>query len=596
MPHLQLICPKCALLLEISFVSFSVCGFGAGSVVESSCGVFLLSFQIIRANFMCSAAKLTGQYYRLRQEVLVSLNSCTNPAMASNFRTRRGPGKTVERTDPIDEYLAKQNLYRKIMIKGGRSSLFRMVAEQMYDTQNLHYEVRMDCVRFMMDKRRLFRRNIKTNFNDYLLKLEKPNTEGTMIELRALCLMYGRNAILYEPMKLGTPVIFSDNYKDNFSVFFDKYGHFDAVYSMKSIEEAAVCQAITYKMLYQMCFKLPDVSIAVEKMLNPDTFNKSTTLKLSRNGTVLRLFGRNGRNFDLSSPELTKCLLNEKHLCDFHNRERWQEYVNKFDRMPLSCTLKNMDECIAPFTYSVAKSLSADVYRNVELSSYIMMKNEAIQFKLYAGDYDFCVGAHCQVELDKRPGHMKKCYIKKIDWKSHKFSIRLEGTGTELWVPSNTVHPLQPSEFHAWKLGYFQRMELQRFNIILSDTNTRKFETILSASLEQNNHRLAGNHVPQLQSQNFGLDPPVPQQGYIVYLTGPPPHFEPPAMSPEHRYLLPSPPSPPLIIMQPVTIYSYYCPTGCPREMNQYPSWSEARPPLVIEEITDTANLSAGRT
>ncbi|SPP80058.1 blast:Protein ovarian tumor locus [Drosophila guanche] len=477
--------------------------------------------------------------------------------MASNFSTHQGPGKTIGRNDPIDQYLADQNLYRKIMIKSGCSSLFRVVAELMYDTQNLHYEVRMDCVRFMMDKSRLFRRNIKTNFNDYLLKLEKPNTKGTMIELRALCLMYGRNAIVYEPMKLGTPVIFSDNYKDNFSVFFDKFGLFDAVYSMKSIEEAAVCQAITYKMLYQMCFELPDVSLAVEKMLNPDTFDNSTTLQLSRNGTVLRLFCRNGRNFDLSTPELTKCLLNDKHLCDFHNRDRRQE-------------------------------------------SYILMKKEAIRFNLYAGDYDFCVGAHCQVELGKRPGHMKKCYIQKIDRKTRIFSIHLEGTGTELLVPSNTVHPLPPSEFHPWKLGYFQRMKLQCCNIILSGSNTSwKFETILSAALDQNNHRLAGNHVPQLQSQNFGLDPAVSQQGYVVYLTGPPPHFAPPAMSPyEHRYLLPSSPSPPLIIMHPITMYSFSCPffLPCPQERNQYPSWSEARSPLVIEDITDTANLSAERT
>ncbi|XP_002132950.2 protein ovarian tumor locus [Drosophila pseudoobscura] len=356
--------------------------------------------------------------------------------------TLKGPGNTLARRDPVDQYLANQHLYRKLMVRSD-SSLFQVVAEQMYDTQNLHYEVRMDCVRFIMDKRRLFRRNITGNFNDYLSKLEKPNTRGTMIELRALCLMYGRNAIVHEPMRLGTPVTFSDKYKKNFSVFIDQYGNFDAVYTMGHIEEAAICQSITFKMLYQMCFKLPDVSLAAEKMLNPDTFYEGTTLEYSQNGTVVRILCRNGRSFDVDSPELTSCLLKDKQLCDFHNRVRWREYVQRFGRVPLSCTLKCVDDNIVPFSYSVAKSLDPNIYRNVELSSFLVMKKEAKKFQLCIRD-DFNAGAHCLVQRHKWLGHMKKGFILKIDWKTSTFTVYLEETGTVLQVPPNAVHPLRP--------------------------------------------------------------------------------------------------------------------------------------------------------
>ncbi|XP_022224114.2 protein ovarian tumor locus [Drosophila obscura] len=511
--------------------------------------------------------------------------------MSWNHLKLTGPGKTLGRGDPIDQYLADHNLYRQLIIKGG-CSLFRVIAEQMYDTQNLHQEVREDCVRFMMDKRRLFRRNIKGNFNDYLLKLEKPKTRGTMIELRALCLMYGRNAIVHEPMKLGTPVTFSDNYKENFSVFIDRYGHFDAVYPMEHIEEAAICQSITFTMLYQMCFRLPDVSLAAEKMLNPGTFREGTSLELSRNGTVVRLFCRNGRSFDLDSPELTNCLMNDKELCDFHNRERWQEYLMRFGRGPLSCTLRYMDENIAPFSYSVAKSLSPDSYRNVELTSYLVMKKEAVRFQLYIGDYDFKVGAHCLVELDQRPGHMKKCYIQKIDWSTHTFSVYVEEMCKELLVPAKSVHPLPPGQFRPWQLSFLQRMKLPRFNIICDNNgNNRKLDTILNPARGQNQVMTSGNRMPQLffQSPDLYLDPTMVQQGHIFFLISSPPYFKPPAVDPNRRVLLPSPPQPPFMVVQPITIYSYVSPHGGPSEMCDFPSWSETdRSALTIEEITDT--------
>lgn len=57
--------------------------------------------------------------------------------------------------DPFDQFLESRSMYRKHTARDA-SCLFRVIAEQMYDTQMLHYEVRLECVRFMTRKRRIF--------------------------------------------------------------------------------------------------------------------------------------------------------------------------------------------------------------------------------------------------------------------------------------------------------------------------------------------------------------------------------------------------------------------------------------------------------
>lgn len=66
--------------------------------------------------------------------------------------------------DPYDQYLESRGLYRKHTARDA-SSLFRVIAEQLYDTQSLHYEIRLECVRFMTQKRRIFE---KVRWIDYL--------------------------------------------------------------------------------------------------------------------------------------------------------------------------------------------------------------------------------------------------------------------------------------------------------------------------------------------------------------------------------------------------------------------------------------------
>lgn len=57
--------------------------------------------------------------------------------------------------DPIDKYLEKVGYYRKHTARDS-TSLYRCVAEQMFDSQTYHEFVRQECIRYMGRQRAAF--------------------------------------------------------------------------------------------------------------------------------------------------------------------------------------------------------------------------------------------------------------------------------------------------------------------------------------------------------------------------------------------------------------------------------------------------------
>nr|XP_017025401.1 protein ovarian tumor locus [Drosophila kikkawai] len=359
--------------------------------------------------------------------------------------SRQGP-------DPVDHFLEEHLLYRKHTVRDP-TSLFRVVAEQVYDTQVLHYEVRMECVRFMFRKRRLFERQVRGDFDDYLWRLEKTQTEGTMLELRAMCLLYGRNVVIYETFQLGETVTIGDirYQQDVLRIFKDYSGHFDTVFTMPEIAMAAVCQAISYKLLYQQLFRLPDVGLAVEAMLYPNTFNQEMQFEMDADRNVIGLLCYNGRTFKLDRPEKTRCLLTNYKTCAYHNRR-------PNSPVPISCVRQFVADERAPFPYAVSKSLDPYTYRNVELYCLNAARRQARNLNIYMGDYDFKVGAKCQVALDpKQPRKMSICHIQYINWEHTSSVVFSEAKAQFLTVPYSALHPMPPSEFQPWDPPYRYR-------------------------------------------------------------------------------------------------------------------------------------------
>ncbi|KAH8387401.1 hypothetical protein KR093_006900, partial [Drosophila rubida] len=384
--------------------------------------------------------------------------------------------------DPYDQFLESRAMYRKHTARDA-SCLFRVIAEQMYDTQMLHFEVRLECVRFMTRKRRIFEQHVRGDFDAYMMDMAKPKTYGTMLELRALCCMYRRNVILFEPFNMGTKVTYNERYQENFLVFYTNEFHFDSVYTEDYIEMAAICQSICFKLLYKMLFKLPDVNFAVETMLHPQSFNwNSYNVELDSRGYISRVICADGRCFHLDIPEDTKCILENYKLCHFHSnavqslvpadatsRRLEIPLVDSTDMLHMcpsrlnSCVRQLLEEGITPFPYKVAKSLDPFMYRNIEFDSWNDLRKEAKRFNIYANDYNFKVGAKCHVELQiESERQMYTCHIQKIGVDKSYCIVFVEQFGKKYLVPYETVHPVPPDEFRPWTVPYRFQRQMQR--------------------------------------------------------------------------------------------------------------------------------------
>uniref|UniRef100_A0ABI7YXQ5 ubiquitinyl hydrolase 1 n=1 Tax=Felis catus TaxID=9685 RepID=A0ABI7YXQ5_FELCA len=136
---------------------------------------------------------------------------------ASDGVDQGGAGPREDAT-PMDAYLRKLGLYRKLVAKDG-SCLFRAVAEQVLHSQSRHVEVRMACIHYLRENREKFEAFIEGSFEEYLKRLENPQV--------LLCFSNGN--------------------------------HYDIVYPIKYKENSAMCQSLLYELLYEKVFKT-DVS------------------------------------------------------------------------------------------------------------------------------------------------------------------------------------------------------------------------------------------------------------------------------------------------------------------------------------------------
>ncbi|ERE79300.1 OTU domain-containing protein 4 [Cricetulus griseus] len=130
----------------------------------------------------------------------------------------RGGAGPLEDATPMDAYLRKLGLYRKLVAKDG-SCLFRAVAEQVLHSQSRHVEVRMACIHYLRENREKFEAFIEGPFEEYLKRLENPQV--------LLCFSNGN--------------------------------HYDIVYPITYKDSSAVCQSLLYELLYEKVFKT-DVS------------------------------------------------------------------------------------------------------------------------------------------------------------------------------------------------------------------------------------------------------------------------------------------------------------------------------------------------
>ncbi|XP_055370968.1 protein ovarian tumor locus-like [Condylostylus longicornis] len=428
--------------------------------------------------------------------------------------------------DPHDNFLEQAGFYRKHTARDS-SCLFRVISEQMYDTQNHHAAVRETCVSYMRNNKLYFQKSLKqyvfdVDIDEYLDELSKSKTFGTLLELEAVAHMFARNVVLFRPLELGRWFFYNPNFDKTFQVFVSHDRHFDTVYAYNFIEDAAFCQSIVYELLYKHVFKLPDITYAVERMLHATSFEE---IDSTSEGLYCRkIFLKDGRTFELDMPENTDCILNNYELCHFHNpnfpglAQMLQNEVNKFDPsyasetkiisppeywspyetqppcfypnnhenvisdndlfdgnshlkqldslLPekyVSCVRQLLYEGITPFPYKVAKALDPDMYRNIEFDSWSEMRKEQRWKNWYTGGNSLQVGVKCQVYLRKQD-EFYTGYIQEMpETKNEPCIVFIEDLGEKRSVPYDCLKPLPPDQVKPWPLPYRWQKQYEKF-------------------------------------------------------------------------------------------------------------------------------------
>ncbi|XP_054418768.1 OTU domain-containing protein 4 isoform X2 [Pteronotus mesoamericanus] len=279
-----------------------------------------------------------------------------------------GAGPREDAT-PMDAYLRKLGLYRKLVAKDG-SCLFRAVAEQVFHSQSRHVEVRMACIHYLRENREKFEAFIEGSFEEYLKRLENPQEWVGQVEISALSLMYRKDFVIYREPNVSPSQVTENNFPEKVLLCFSNGNHYDIVYPINYKESSAMCQSLLYELLYEKVFKT-DVS---KILMGLDTAEVA------------------GENSEISDSEDDSCKSKTTTTND----------VNGFKALSSDQHLKNNGNSPSlPLSRKVLKSLNPAVYRNVEYEIWLKSK-QAQQKRDYsiAAGLQYEVGDKCQVRLD----------------------------------------------------------------------------------------------------------------------------------------------------------------------------------------------------
>ncbi|XP_071848126.1 uncharacterized protein [Apostichopus japonicus] len=285
------------------------------------------------------------------------------------------------KTEPIDQYLSSVGLYRKITAKDG-SCLFRAVAEQMFYTQVFHYAVREACISFMSHHREQFEPFIPGSFDHYLYHLKNPKEWAGQVEISALSLLYKRDFLIYQfPGKPPSDVT-QNGFDKRIMLCFSHGNHYDSVFTKTFQQNAAVCQAVLYEILYKEVFKVPKEADQAVDILRESA----------------------------SEPA---------------------EMDERLKKRP-------------PLPYRVAKALDPEMYRNVEFDSWNENKKDQQQQDLIlARGLQFSPGEKCQVSINS--DNNKKFFeghIQEVAPGNGSVTVFIQEIGEKRTVPMRNIRPI----------------------------------------------------------------------------------------------------------------------------------------------------------
>ncbi|XP_039996977.1 OTU domain-containing protein 4 isoform X2 [Xiphias gladius] len=323
----------------------------------------------------------------------------------------------------MDDYLKSLGLHRKKIAKDG-SCLFRAVAEQVLHCQSLHTDVRAKCVEFLKQNRDSYEAFIEGDFEDYLCKLQDPQQWVGEVEISALAVMYKRDFLIYQEPGRPPVNITDNNFKEKVQLCFLNGNHYDSIYPISHIKNAALCQSILYEVLYNSVFKVDRSSLGVcqrigrpNDLLSDDSMAACNSSDESDLDAVEAIWVENGTSTSSSTR---------------HNNQS-QRGRGRGRQLP----------------ERVRRSLNPTLFRNVEYD--VWHKTKRAQQKMdycIAAGMQYTVGDRCQVRLEGS-GRSYNATIKEVPPNNNRVIVYIEELGKKnvsLW----RVRP--PSEESSWSI------------------------------------------------------------------------------------------------------------------------------------------------
>ncbi|XP_033370015.1 putative bifunctional UDP-N-acetylglucosamine transferase and deubiquitinase ALG13 isoform X1 [Parus major] len=369
----------------------------------------------------------------------------------------------------MDEYLGSLGLYRKMTAKDA-SCLFRAVSEQLFSSQIHHAEVRKACVSFMRQHQPRFESYVEGSFEKYLERLGDPKESAGQLEISALSMMYKRDFIVYRyPGKPPTHATDS-GFEDKILLCCSSNGHYDSVYTKQFQENAAVCQAVLYEILYKDVFGMEEEELrsAVEVFRSRSKKNRNSAPVESEDANFGCLHEKVPRN------------PSEKRLDDWEGNDTDNPQETKF-KQGIEEQKPPENPPKMPVPYKVLKALDSTIYRNVEFDVWLDSRKELqkTDYMVFAGR-QYYLGDKCQVCLE--PGEKYyNAHIQEVGQDSNTLTVFVEELAEKHTVPLANLKPVtQVAPVFAWNMahsrrgGAYQKVTGGHFSGIEMDMKTRK--------------------------------------------------------------------------------------------------------------------------
>ncbi|GAU95573.1 hypothetical protein RvY_07171 [Ramazzottius varieornatus] len=273
--------------------------------------------------------------------------------------------------EPIDDIMDEQGLYKK-RIPRDAFSVFRVVAEQVFECQFFHPKVREACARYMRRHSKQFLPDFEENHKDmtwseYLEGLLsgglKFSPREPIMEIEAMSLLYKRDFLVYYGQNTEPTAISHNGFHDKVVMVHNGGPFYDSVVSKHDLIDGGIAQALVYEILYKDLLGMGHTEVEVVKHLM--LHHESQLPAISEEGGDSENFQEEGP-FDLQTvPSSSKSSPSIEHDLG-KTSEKARLIAREY-------------HAVGPaFPYKVAKSLEAKIYRNVDFDQWMDKKKERI--------------------------------------------------------------------------------------------------------------------------------------------------------------------------------------------------------------------------